>query len=115
MVAISERPADVFAALADPLRRAILDGLRPGPQRMTDIAQSFPVSRQAVAKHLRTLERAGLVSVEREGRERHYQLEGQGLRAVDHWLAGYRCFWAGKLNSLKQHVEQKRATGKQHS
>ncbi len=108
MVAYRGAPTDVFQAISDPLRRRILDGLAAGPRRVTDIAGEFAVTRQAVAKHLRVLAAAGLVRVDRHGRERHCHLEGAPLREVDRWLTTYRAHWARRLVDLKRHVERKR-------
>ena len=94
-----------FSALADPTRRAVLDLLRQGSQPAGRIAQSFPVSRPAVSKHLRLLRRAHLVQEERQGRQRLYRLNPGPLRAVDSWLSHYRCFWQASLTSLKTFVE----------
>jgi DNA-binding transcriptional ArsR family regulator len=94
-----------FQALADPTRRAVLDLLRQGSQPAGRIAQSFPVSRPAISKHLRLLRRAHLVQERREGRHRFYHLNPEPLKAVDHWLESYRAFWSVSLASLKAFVE----------
>ena len=92
-----------FRAVGDPTRRAVLDLLRGGSQATGDIAQSFPVSRPAVSRHLRLLRRANLVREHRSGRHRFYKLNPQPLKAVDQWQ--YRDFWSGKLGDLKAFVE----------
>ena len=94
-----------FQALADPTRRAVLDMLRRGRQPAGQIAQSFPVSRPAISKHLRLLRRAHLVQERKEGRYRFYQLNPEPLKAVDRWLESYRVFWSANLASLKAFVE----------
>ena len=94
-----------FGALADPTRRAVLDLLRRGSLPAGRIAQSFPVSRPAISKHLRLLRRAHLVRERREGRRRLYQLNPEPLRAVDAWLNDYRVFWQMNLRDLKTFVE----------
>jgi len=94
-----------FQALADPTRRAVLDLLRRGRQPAGQIAESFPVSRPAISKHLRLLRRAHLVKEHRQGRNRVYELNPQPLRAVDSWLEHYRAFWTANLTSLKSFVE----------
>ncbi|RNC80603.1 MAG: ArsR family transcriptional regulator [Phycisphaera sp.] len=97
----------VFKAIADPTRRAILDELRAGDQRATDIAELFAsVSRQAIAKHLKVLDEAGLVTIERSGRERRYGLNPGPLRQIDEWLDGHRTALARRLVDLKSHAEQ---------
>ena len=78
--------ATVYRAIADPTRRAILDGLVCGPRNVNDIAADFAMSRPAISKHLRLLRRAALVSERRAGRLRMYQLNPRPLREVDQWL-----------------------------
>ena len=73
---------DAFAALADPVRRALLRALAAGPARVADLAAAHPISRPAISKHLRLLTEAGLASVEDRGRERHYALDRSGLAPV---------------------------------
>ena len=73
---------DAFAALADPVRRALLLTLAAGPARVVDLAAAHPISRPAVSKHLRLLTEAGLAAVENRGRERHYALDRSGLAPV---------------------------------
>ncbi len=98
-------PQAAFAALADPIRRAVLDMLRAGSRPAGQIAQGFAVSRPAVSKHLRQLRRAKLVRERREGRHRVYELNAAPLRDVDSWLSRYRAFWQGSLAGLKNFVE----------
>jgi DNA-binding transcriptional ArsR family regulator len=95
----------VFAAIADPTRRAILQRLAAGDMAAGHIAAAFPISRPAVSKHLRILREAALVQEERRGRQRVYRLNAQPLREVDDWLEHYRVFWLKNLASLKRHVE----------
>lgn len=78
---------DAFAALADPVRRDLLQALATGPARVVDLAARHPISRPAVSKHLRLLTEAGLTSVEERGRERHYRLDATGLDPVRGLLA----------------------------
>src|SRR5215470_14751871 len=94
-----------FHALSDPTRRAVLDLLRAGSQAAGSIAQSFPVSRPAISKHLRLLRRAHLVEERRQGRHRLYSLNPEPLKAVDSWLEQYRVFWRTSLMNLKEFVE----------
>jgi DNA-binding transcriptional ArsR family regulator len=100
--------AQVFRALADPTRRAILDTLRSGRRPVGEIAERFPVSRPAVSRHLRVLRRARLVIEERRGRSRLYALNPEPLREVDRWLQEYRGFWTDTLSRLKSYVEAER-------
>jgi DNA-binding transcriptional ArsR family regulator len=98
---------DVFHAVADPTRRAILDRLRSGQAPVTDLATGFRMSRPAVSKHLRVLRQAKLVREHREGRQRIYQLTPGPLRDVATWVEEYRTFWQTSLLSLKHHLERK--------
>ncbi len=110
---VSDRPAerDVFQALADPTRRAILGLLRHGSQPVGSIARDFPVSRPAISRHLRILREAQLVSEIKIGRNRLYELNAAPLRSVDDWLAHYRHMWQHQLRNLKRFVEEK---GRKH-
>jgi DNA-binding transcriptional ArsR family regulator len=98
--------ADVFRAIADPTRRAILDRLRAGRAPVNALAADFRQTRPAISKHLRVLREARLVSEERTGRERLYQLEPRPLQQVAGWLEGYRAFWHASLRNLKRFLEE---------
>jgi DNA-binding transcriptional ArsR family regulator len=98
--------ADVFRAIADPTRRRILDRLREGPMAVNALAADFDQSRPAVSKHLRVLRGAGLVSEERSGRERVYQIRPAPLRKVVGWIEGYRAMWQVNLGNLKRYLEK---------
>lgn len=98
--------SDVFQAVADPTRRAILDRLRKGPLPVNDLASGFRVSRPAISKHLRVLRSARLVREKKEGRQRIYQLEPARLQDVANWAQEYRKFWQHNIESLKRHLEQ---------
>src|SRR5271165_3994835 len=98
---------DVYRAIADPTRRAILDRLRTGPVPVNALAADFSQSRPAISKHLRVLRTAHLVRERRCGRERRYYLEPEPLRDVAQWIEEYRAFWQFSLNSLKHHLEKK--------
>ena len=106
----------VFDAIADPTRRAILDGLAAGARDVGDIASDFPISRPAVSKHLRALAEAGLVRATKAGRRRLYALDPRPLAAVDRWVTRYRAMWSARLVAIKQQTEtraaQKRPRGK---
>ena len=97
---------DVFRAIADPTRRAILDRLRAGPAPVNDLAAAFEQSRPAISKHLRVLREARLVSEQRSGRERVYRLHPMPLQTVVGWVEGYRSFWQTSLNELKRYLEE---------
>ncbi len=107
MPATAER-IDVFVAIADPTRRAILDRLRGGRAPVNELASGFDMSRPAVSKHLRILREAELVEEKKEGRFRYYELTPAQLEKVAAWAETYRAFWATSLHALKQHVESRR-------
>ena len=93
-----------YAALADPTRRAILDALRPGEVRVTDLARRFPVSLNAVSKHVRTLERAGLVRREVRGRNHFLTADTDALLPARDWIDNYRTFWETRADALVDHL-----------
>ena len=97
----------VFAAVADPTRRAIVQMLMRGPASISEIARPFPVSFNAVSKHMMVLERAGLVEREVRGRERVCRLRPRGLRPANAWLEQYRQFWEVRLDALEAYVAVK--------
>lgn len=107
MVTQSAGRAAVFAAVADPTRREILDLLRQGEMSAGEVAARFPVSRPAVSRHLRVLRGAGLVKEKREAQWRRYSLNPAPLAQIDHWLSAYRVFWGARLHDLKRYVEGK--------
>jgi DNA-binding transcriptional ArsR family regulator/uncharacterized protein YndB with AHSA1/START domain len=109
VAAATEEPTgEVWRALADPTRRAILDLLRERPRTTGELAGAFPVSRFAVMKHLDTLERSGLVVVRRRGRERWNHLNGVPLRAAyERWMRPYADRWAESLLRLRDAAEQR--------
>src|SRR5689334_23939819 len=98
---------DVFRAIADPTRRAILDRLRAGPANAGTLAADFRSSRPAVSKHLRVLREARLVTDKKVGRERVYAVNPVPLQSVAGWLEGYRSFWQASLTRLKRNLEEK--------
>jgi DNA-binding transcriptional ArsR family regulator len=97
---------DVFRAIADPTRRALLDRLRGGPTPVNVLAADFRQTRPAISRHLRVLRQARLVDEQRAGRERLYRLQPRPLQAVAGWIEGYRGFWQRSLDNLKRHLEQ---------
>ena len=96
---------DVFRAIADPTRRAILDRLREGSAPVNDLALGFRMTRPAISKHLRVLREAELVRERKHGRQRIYELEPTPLRDVSAWLSSYRELWLHNLDNLKRYVE----------
>jgi DNA-binding transcriptional ArsR family regulator len=107
-------PADAlsttFAALADPTRRAILARLASGTCSVTELAAPFEMSLPAVSKHLRVLERAGLVGRGREAQWRPCRLEAAPLKDVAEWAARYRHLWEARLDRLDTYLQQLQAT-----
>jgi DNA-binding transcriptional ArsR family regulator len=97
-----------FLAIADPTRRAILDRLMQGPARVTDVAAPFAMSLAAVSKHVKVLERAGLVRRARNGREHTLELEAAPLREVARWTARYQEFWTERLDRLEAYFAQRK-------
>lgn len=98
----------MFAALADPTRRAILARLARSEFSVSDLAEPFPISLVAVTKHLRVLEQAGLVRSKKDGRVRYCRLELKPLREATAWLDHYRNFWEERLEALELHLFAKR-------
>jgi len=88
-------------ALADPVRRQIVTRLQAGEARVTDLAAPFAISLNAVSKHIRLLERAGLVRRRRAGREHYLSLDPAPLDTAAAWIAARRRFWAGRLDALE--------------
>jgi DNA-binding transcriptional ArsR family regulator len=97
----------VLAAISDPTRRAILERLTRGPARVTDVAEPFEMSLAAVSKHVRMLERAGLVRRARRGREHTLTLDARPLRRVVRWASRYERFWNERLDRLEAFFAQK--------
>ena len=89
-----------FAALADPTRRAILARLAEGEATVNELAEPFPISVQAVSKHLKVLERAGLITRGRSAQLRPSRLQGEALKEAVEWLEKYRRFWQGSFDRL---------------
>jgi DNA-binding transcriptional ArsR family regulator len=96
-----------FAALADPTRRAILERLSSGEATVNELAEPFPISLQAVSKHLRVLERAGLVERRRTAQRRPSQLRAAPMKEAVDWLQAYSRFWAGSFDRLEQRLRPK--------
>ncbi len=97
-----------FAALSDPTRRRIVARLTRGEIRVTDLAQPFAMSLNAVSKHVKMLERAGLVRRTRAGREHWLRLHAQPLRQVQEWVSQYERFWNRRLDALGEFLSQQK-------
>jgi DNA-binding transcriptional ArsR family regulator len=108
----------VFAALADPTRRAILARLASGEATVNELAEPFDMSQPAISKHLKVLERAGLISGGREAQRRPRRLEAARLAEATEWLERYRQFWEarfGQLDQLLEEMKQERKSGRRAS
>ena len=99
-MATTDRLDATFAALADPTRRAILSRLARGDASVLELAQPFAMSQPAISKHLKVLERAGLISRGREAQRRPCRIEARPLEEVTKWLESYRQFWEGSFKRL---------------
>lgn len=96
--------SSTFAALADPTRRAILARLASGETSVTELAEPFAMSLPAVTKHLKVLERAGLITRGRQAQWRPCKLDAQPLREASDWMAQYRAFWEDRLDRLEDYL-----------
>ena len=97
-----------FAALADPTRRAILARLSVGEATVNELAEPFPISVQAVSKHLKVLERAGLITRGRTAQLRPSRLEGAALKNAIDWFEPYRRFWEGSFERLDERLAKQK-------
>jgi DNA-binding transcriptional ArsR family regulator len=102
-----------FAALADPTRRAILARLASGEASVTELAAPFKMTQPAISKHLKVLERAGLVSRGRDAQRRPRRLEAKPLAEATRWLERYRRYWEGNFQRLDALLEELKTTDKQ--
>ena len=102
----SDHLTATFAALADPTRRAILARLASGEASVTELAEPFRMSLPAVSKHLKVLERAGLIARSREAQWRPCRLEAAPLKDVAEWVAHYRRFWAESFDRLDEYLHE---------
>ena len=98
----------LLVAVSHHARRAILARLKRGPQRVTEIAAPFDLSLNAVSKHLKMLEAAGLIRREKQGREHLIHLQPEALRFVADWLNGYEAYWTQQLDRLEDHFQAKK-------
>ena len=104
-----------FAALADPTRRAILARLASGECSVTELAEPFEMSMPAVSKHLRVLERAGLIARGREAQWRPCRLEAAPLKDVAEWTERYRAIWERHFDALEDYLQQMKAKERRHA
>jgi DNA-binding transcriptional ArsR family regulator len=111
MVSVAERLDRTFGALADPTRRAILARLAKGDASVTELAEPFEMSLPAVSKHLKVLERAGLVSRGRERQWRPARLRATPIREVAEWTDRYRRFWDERYDRLDEYLDELQGRG----
>jgi DNA-binding transcriptional ArsR family regulator len=105
-----EQQEQVFAALADPVRRSLLVKLAEhSPRTATQLAQEYPITRQGILKHLTILEAAGLVAVHQKGREKRYTLTPEPLGELEQWIKDISAIWDARLLRLKRLLEQEQA------
>lgn len=109
----SDQLSVTFAALADPTRRAILAHLAKGEASVTELAQPFEMSLPAISKHLKVLERAGLIKRSREAQWRPCQLKAESLKEAANWIEQYRQFWEQNLDSLEDYLQELQTKEKQ--
>ena len=105
----SDRLNATFTALSDPTRRAILASLATGEASVMDLAKPFDMSQPAISKHLKVLERAGLISRGREAQRRPSRIEAKPLAEASSWLEDYRRFWEGSFRNLDELLEEMKA------
>ncbi|MBS1773817.1 MAG: winged helix-turn-helix transcriptional regulator [Bacteroidetes bacterium] len=97
---------DVFQAIADPTRRAILSMVAEQPLNVNTVSENFDVSRAAIYKHMKILIECGLIDVKQQGRERYAEAKLQKLSEVNDWIQQYKQFWEAKLDSLEAYLEK---------
>jgi DNA-binding transcriptional ArsR family regulator len=97
---------DIFSALANPVRRQILDSLREGPRAVNDLAGQFELGRPAVSEHLQVLRHVGLVREEPRGQQRFYHLEALPLAEVDDWLHPFERYWRDRMKALGEVLDE---------
>jgi DNA-binding transcriptional ArsR family regulator len=105
---------DVFQAIADPTRRAILSLLAVQTLTMTSIADHFKVTRPAISKHVKILEECGLVSITQQGRERYCEASMNKLDEVSDWVERYRKMWDERLDRLEEYLNEIQSKEKNH-
>src|ERR1700712_5381852 len=102
----TDRLSQIFAALADPTRRAILARLADGEATVTELAEPFEISLPAISRHLKVLEKAGLISRSRSAQRRSRRLEADPLREATAWMERYRRFWDENFTRLDAHLKR---------
>jgi DNA-binding transcriptional ArsR family regulator len=101
-----DRLGAVFAALADPTRRALVERLRTGDATVSELATGFAVGVPAISKHLTVLEKAGLISRHRDAQWRHCRLEAQAFEQLTEWMSHFTTVWTGSLDRLDGYLDE---------
>lgn len=109
---IMEARRDVFQAIADPTRRAIIGMVARNPVNVNSIAEQFDVSRQAISLHLKILSECGLLTIKQMGRERLCEVKLEKLNEVHEWVAQYHKLWTERFGALKDFIEQEELQSK---
>lgn len=105
---------DVFQAIADPQRRAIIDLLAHKQLTLNGVAEQFDISRPAISKHIKILTECGLIVIRQQGRERYCEARLEGLNQVADWVGQYRQLWADRFNSLDNYLEDLQSKKKKY-
>lgn len=105
MVTQTTARRDVFHAIADPNRRAIISLLADKRMTPTDLAKNFSISRPAISKHIKILSESGLIGITQHGRERYCEVKLEKLGEVSNWIEQYKKFWEAKLDSLEAYLQ----------
>jgi DNA-binding transcriptional ArsR family regulator len=103
---------DVFQAIADPTRRAIINMVANQSMNLNTVAENFDISRPAISKHIKILTECGLVIIKQQGRERYCEAKLQKLNEVSKWIEQYKVFWLKKLDALEDFLDQDTAPKK---
>src|SRR4051812_27362232 len=103
---------DVFQAIADPTRRAIINMVAKESLNLNAVAENFNISRPAVSKHIKILTECGLITIKQQGRERYCEARLNKLNEVSDWVEQYRKFWTQKLDALEIYLDQLQSTKK---
>ena len=105
---------DVFQAIADPVRRDIIEHLSEEPMTVNAVADKFDVSRPAISKHLKILQECGLIDIQQQGRERFCKIQPSSLVPAFMWLEQYRKLWEDKLDSFENYLNELQSKSKDH-
>ena len=103
---MAQQLSDIFAALADPTRRAIIERLAKGEASAGQLAEPFGISKPAVSKHLKVLEKANLIIRKKDAQWHRFQLQSATLKVATNWIARYQVFWEDQLDALSTYLEE---------